>query len=79
VPKMTPMQQAAYALDFNVSHDDLKPEVQAAYDRLLEARREAVYALESRLSRDVCSLTFRPSTTASWRRAGFARPSRGLA
>ncbi len=34
VPKMTPAQEAAYALDFNMSRDDLKPEVQAEYDRL---------------------------------------------
>jgi hypothetical protein len=37
--KMTPEQEAAYSLDFGVSRDDLKPDVQAAYDRQLEVRR----------------------------------------
>ena len=37
--KMTPEREAAYALDFGVSRDDLKPDVQAEYDRQLEARR----------------------------------------
>ena len=31
--KMTPEQEAAYALDFNVPRSQLKPESQAAYDR----------------------------------------------
>jgi hypothetical protein len=33
--KMTPVQEAVYALDFGVSRSDLKPEVQAEYDRLV--------------------------------------------
>jgi hypothetical protein len=37
--KMTPEQEAAHALDFGVSRDGLKPNVQAAYDRQLEVRR----------------------------------------
>jgi hypothetical protein len=37
--KMTPEQEANYALNFGGSRDDLKPEAQAAYDRQLEARR----------------------------------------
>ncbi len=37
--KMTPEQEAAYALDFNVSRGDLKPDAQREYDRQLEARR----------------------------------------
>src|SRR5258708_7311012 len=37
--KMTPEQEAAYALDFGVSRDDLKPDVQREYDRQLEVRR----------------------------------------
>jgi hypothetical protein len=49
---MTPVGEAAYALDFNISRDDLRPEVQAEYDRLLYARREAAYALDSNISRD---------------------------
>lgn len=40
--KMTPEQEAAYALDFGVSRDDLKPDVQLLYDRQLEARRSQV-------------------------------------
>jgi hypothetical protein len=40
--KMTPEQEAAYSLDYGVSRDDLKPDVQAAYDRLLEVRRSQV-------------------------------------
>jgi hypothetical protein len=37
--RLTPEQEAAYSLDYGVSRDDLKPEVQAAYDRLLAERR----------------------------------------
>ena len=37
--KMTPEREAAYALDFGVSRDDLKPDVQAEYDRQLKVRR----------------------------------------
>jgi hypothetical protein len=33
--KMTPAQEATYALDFGVSRSDLKPVVQAEYDRLV--------------------------------------------
>jgi hypothetical protein len=40
--KMTPEQEAAYSLNFGISRDDLKPDVQAAYDRQLEARRSQV-------------------------------------
>jgi len=36
---MTPEQEAAYALDFNVSRADLRPAAREAYDRLLEQRR----------------------------------------
>jgi hypothetical protein len=39
MPRMTPQQEAAYALDFGVSRDDLKPEVQVEYDRQLQQRR----------------------------------------
>jgi hypothetical protein len=37
--KLTPEQEAAYSLDYGVSRADLKPEVQAEYDRLLADRR----------------------------------------
>jgi hypothetical protein len=37
--KMTPEQKAAYALNYGLSRDDLKPDAQAAYDRQLEVRR----------------------------------------
>jgi hypothetical protein len=40
--KMTPEQEAGYSLDFGVSRDDLKPEVQVEYDRQLEVRRSRV-------------------------------------
>jgi hypothetical protein len=36
--KLTPEQEAAYSLDYGVSRTDLKPEVQAEYDRLLAER-----------------------------------------
>lgn len=39
---LTPEQEAAYSLDYGVSRADLKPEVQAAYDRLLAERRAKV-------------------------------------
>ena len=37
---MTPQQEAKYALDFDVSRNDLSPDVQAAYDELLAFRAE---------------------------------------
>ena len=37
--RLTPEQEAAYALDYGLSRADLKPEVQAEYDRLLAERR----------------------------------------
>ena len=40
MPKMTPEQEAAYALDWQLSRESLKPDVQAAYDMLL-AQRDA--------------------------------------
>ena len=39
--KMTPEQEAAYALDFGVARSGLPPEVQLAYDRLVEQRARA--------------------------------------
>src|SRR5215469_951018 len=40
--KMTPEQEAAYALDFGVARSDLPPEAQLAYDRLVEEQARAV-------------------------------------
>ena len=37
--KMSPAQAAAYALDFGVSREDLKPAAQAEYDHQLAERR----------------------------------------
>jgi hypothetical protein len=37
--RLTPAQEAAYSLDYGISRDDLKPEVQAEYDRLLAERQ----------------------------------------
>jgi hypothetical protein len=37
--RLTPEQEAAYALDYGVSRADLRPRVQAEYDRLLAERR----------------------------------------
>lgn len=37
--KLTPEQEAAYALDFGLARDGLKPDVQAEYDRQLAVRR----------------------------------------
>jgi len=39
--KMTPEQEAAYALDFGVARNDLSAEAQLAYDRLVEQRARA--------------------------------------
>ena len=39
---MTPEREAACALDFDVSRDDLKLDVQVEYDQQLEARRSQV-------------------------------------
>lgn len=41
MPRMTPEQEAAYALDFGVARSDLPEEVQLAYDRLAEQRARA--------------------------------------
>jgi hypothetical protein len=38
--KMSPEQEAAYALDFGVARSDLPEDVQLAYDRLLQERKE---------------------------------------
>ena len=37
--RLTPEQEAAYALDFDLPRDSLKPAVQVEYDRQLEIRR----------------------------------------
>jgi protein-S-isoprenylcysteine O-methyltransferase Ste14 len=39
--KMTPEQEAAYALDFGVARSDLPKDAQLAYDRLVEQRARA--------------------------------------
>lgn len=39
--KMTPEQEAAYALDFGVARSDLPEDAQLAYDRLVEQRARA--------------------------------------
>jgi protein-S-isoprenylcysteine O-methyltransferase Ste14 len=39
--KMTPEQEAAYALDFGVARSDLPPDAQLAYDRLVAQRARA--------------------------------------
>lgn len=39
--KVTPVQEAGYALAYGVARSDLKPEVQAEYDRLLAERGPA--------------------------------------
>jgi hypothetical protein len=39
MPKMTPEQEAAYALDYDVARGSLSQAGQEAYDRLLERRR----------------------------------------
>lgn len=36
MPRMTPEQEAEYALDFGVARSDLPQEAQLAYDRLVE-------------------------------------------
>jgi hypothetical protein len=36
---LTPEQEAAYALDYDLARDSLKPDVQVEYDRQLEIRR----------------------------------------
>ena len=37
--RLTPEQETAYALDYDLPRDSLKPEVQVEYDRQLEIRR----------------------------------------
>ncbi len=72
MPKMTPVAEAAYALDFNLSRDDLRPEVQAEYDRLLQARWEAARAFGPHMSRD----DLRPEVRAEYKRILQARRAR---
>ncbi len=50
--RLTPEQEAAYALGYGLSRADLKPEVQAEYDRLLAERRarRTAQAVEFRFS-----------------------------
>ena len=42
--KMTPTQEAEYALNFGLDRADLKPQVQAEYDRLRSEGRKVVMA-----------------------------------
>ena len=42
--KMTPEQEASYALDFGVARSDLPPDAQLAYDRLVAQRARAAAA-----------------------------------
>jgi len=42
MPKMTPEQEAAYALGFGVARSDLPEEAQLAYDRLIEQRARQI-------------------------------------
>lgn len=46
MPKWTPEQEAAYALDYGTSRSSLSPEGQAAYARITEERAEARRAAE---------------------------------
>ncbi|MBO0835544.1 MAG: hypothetical protein J2P28_08500 [Actinobacteria bacterium] len=43
--RLTPEQEAAYSLDYGVSRADLRPEVQAEYDRLLAEGRSTAPAV----------------------------------
>jgi hypothetical protein len=45
--KLTPEQEAAYALDYNLNRDELKPEVQAEYDRLKKKRQDSAGTLSA--------------------------------
>lgn len=40
MPKMTPDQEAAHALNFKVARSDLSPAAQVEYDRLIKERRQ---------------------------------------
>jgi hypothetical protein len=42
MPKMTPEQEAAYALGFGVARGDLSQQAQLAYDRLIEQRAHPI-------------------------------------
>jgi hypothetical protein len=42
MPKMTPEQEAAYALNFGVARGDLPEQAQLAYDRLVEQRAHPI-------------------------------------
>lgn len=56
--RLTPEEEAAYSLGYGVARADLKPQVQAAYDRLLEERKAEAARAHSRASY--------PPATATW-------------
>lgn len=48
MPKMTPAQEAAYAIDYNLAREDLSPAVQLEYDRLIKERAQARTGVSSK-------------------------------
>lgn len=62
--KMTPEQEAAYALDFGVARSGLQPEVQLAYDRLVEQRARA--RAQAPASQTPAGATSAPAAMPRW-------------
>lgn len=62
--KMTPEQEAAYALHFGVARSDLPPDAQLAYDRLVE--RRALAAASAPVRPADAEATSAPVTMPRW-------------
>jgi hypothetical protein len=62
--RMTPEQEAAYALDFGIARSDLPPDAQLAYDRLAEQRARA--AASAPVPPADAEATSTPATLPPW-------------
>jgi protein-S-isoprenylcysteine O-methyltransferase Ste14 len=62
--KMTPEQEAAYAMDFGVARSDLPPNAQLAYDRLVAQRART--AATAPVSRANAEATGSPAVLPRW-------------
>jgi hypothetical protein len=72
--KMTPEQEAAYALGFGVVSSDLPPEAQLAYDRLVEQQARAAASAPvpppdagATIAPPSVRISYDPQADAAWR------------
>jgi hypothetical protein len=65
ITMLTPEQEAAYSLDYGVSRADLKPDVQAAYDRLkLERQLRPASSTLAPVNVSTQTTTYRPQSVS---------------